>query len=445
MQIIKKTTVLLALAVALAAGTAFGAEGAHAATVYDMEQAVRQALEANPGMEAARHDLLGAEEGRKSARGAFLPSATVTYGYTRYDHKKPNKHTPTSDDDVFGATFNVHQDLFTGFNILSTYQKAELSKENAQEKVRYTELALITNVQQNFLSLLKAREDVRSAHDSVTRLKEQLKVTQAFYDVGLKPRLDVLQAEVDLARAEDTLIAAQNSVETQIVRLNTLLGLEVNADVDYEGDLNYQPFTMKIDDALERAYKDRPDLVMAAKSVEIAMKDKKIAYSALYPHLGADFDWNTSGDHFIPAGDQYSKTEYSSWSVGLAASWKFWDWGKTYYAGQQAEQNVASLLRTADDTRQEAAYEVTANHLSIRKAAESIRVNKKALEAAQESYRMAVARYQAQVGTNTDVLDAQERLTAAEASLTTALADYKLALSKLYSSIGEQNPSLLSQ
>ena len=112
---------------------------------------------------------------------------------------------------------------------------------------------------------------------------------------------------------------------------------------------------------------------------------------------------------------------------------------------RQPDQNVTSLLKSADNTRQEASYEVKANHLAIRKAAESIRVNKKALEAAQEGYRMAVARYQAQVGTNTDVLDAQERLTAAEASLTAALADYKSALSKLYASIGEKNPSLLSQ
>lgn len=445
MDIIKRFVTPLALVLALAVGLVGAASDASAATVYDLKQAVEQALEANPGMAAVRHDLLGAEEGRKSARGAFLPSATVTYGYTKYDHKKPNRDVVTSDDDVWGTTFNVHQDLFTGFNILSTYEKAELATENAEAKLRNTELSLITNVQQNFLGLLKAREDVRSAQDSVTRLKEQLKVTQAFYDVGLKPRLDVLQAEVDLARAEDTLIAAENTVATQLVRLNTLLGLEIDADVDYEGDLNYQPFTMAIEDALDKAYKDRPDLFIAAKSVEIAIKDKKIAYSALYPQLGADFNWNSTGDHMDVAGDQYSRTEYSSWNVALAASWKFWDWGKTYYAGKQAEQNVASLLKSADDTRKEAAYEVKSNHLSIRKAAESIRVNKKALEAAQEGYRMAVARYQAQVGTNTDVLDAQERLTAAEASLTAALADYKIALSKLYSSIGEKNPSLLSQ
>jgi len=421
------------------------AGAAQAATVYNMQQAVEKALADNPTMQGARFDLLGAEAGRKSARGSFLPSATVTYGYTRYDHNQPNTGSPTYDADHWAATLNLHQDLFTGWNILSTYQKAQLTEENTKATLNNTELALVASVQQNFLGLLKGREDVRSAQDSVTRLREQLKVTQAFFDVGLKPRLDVLQAEVDLATAEDTLLTAQNSVDTQIVRLNTLLGLEHDADVDYEGSLAYQPFTLSLEDVLAKAYKDRPDLEIANRAVEIGVKDKKITDSAFYPQLAADFNWSSFGDDPSASGDSYATTEYSEWTVGVTASWTFWEWGKTYYASEQAAQSVKSLLMSADNTRQEATYEVKSNYLSLGNAKESIRVNKKALEAAQESYRMAVARYQAQVGTNTDVLDAQASLTSAEASLTAALANYEIALSNLFVSIGEKNTALTSR
>jgi outer membrane protein len=137
-------------------------------------------------------------------------------------------------------------------------------------------------------------------------------------------------------------------------------------------------------------------------------------------------------------------TEFSEWSVGVSANWTLWEWGKTYYAVKQAKQNVRSLIAEAENTKQEATFDVKSNHLNIRKAAESIKVNRKAVEAAQEGYRMAVARYQAQVGTNTDVLDAQERLTTAEAGLITALADYRIALSKMFVAMGEQNPALQS-
>ncbi|MFW6004858.1 MAG: TolC family protein, partial [Desulfonatronovibrionaceae bacterium] len=53
-------------------------------------------------------------------------------------------------------------------------------------------------------------------------------------------------------------------------------------------------------------------------------------------------------------------------------------------------------------------------------------------------------RYEAQVGTNTDVLDAQAKLSGAEANLIQARADYLKALASLYNSMGEKNISLSS-
>jgi outer membrane protein TolC len=57
---------------------------------------------------------------------------------------------------------------------------------------------------------------------------------------------------------------------------------------------------------------------------------------------------------------------------------------------------------------------------------------------------MALARYQAQVGTNIDVLDAQAQVTQSEADLTQALADYRLAIARIFISMGVQNPDLQS-
>jgi outer membrane protein TolC len=55
---------------------------------------------------------------------------------------------------------------------------------------------------------------------------------------------------------------------------------------------------------------------------------------------------------------------------------------------------------------------------------------------------MALARYQAQVGTNIDVLDAQAQLTQSEADLTQALSDYQIALARIFVSMGDKNPGL---
>jgi len=435
-----------AMAPALAAET--GAPEAEAAfeapETLDMEQAVLMALERNPSIMAARYEALGAEDGRKSSRGDFGPSVSMSYTYSRLDHKKPNRDAVvvTSDVDRYTATLNVHQDLFTGWRLLSTYEKAILTKDQAEAQVRNAELNLIGMVQQNFLGLLKARSDVKSGQDSVSRLEEQLKVTKAFYDVGLKPRLDLLQAQTNLATAKDTLLQAQNDVDTQIARLNTLLGLPLEADVDYRGELEYLPFSLGLDEALASAYESRPDLDIARKAVAIARKSKKITDAAFYPQIGADLDWSTQGGDPKAAGSIHSKTEYSDWTASVGATWTIFEWGKTHYASKQAQKTILQMEQELANTRLEASFEIKSGHLAIHEASERINVRRQALEEARESYRMAVARYQAQVGTNADVLDAQSELTDAESALTQALADYQTAISGIFVSMGQQNPAL---
>ena len=117
------------------------------------------------------------------------------------------------DSELWRLKFNIMQPLFTGFALQSGYERAVLEKEASEQGVRLAELALIFKVQANFLGLLQAKENVKSEHDSLLRLRSHLKVIQAFYDVGLRPKLDVLQAQVKVSDAEQALLMAKTRVE----------------------------------------------------------------------------------------------------------------------------------------------------------------------------------------------------------------------------------------
>ncbi len=412
----------------------------------DLSRAVRRAIEANPTIVSARSDLIGSEFGRKSALGAFGPAMSSTYGWTHRDPVVQGPTGPAGDSDTWALNLNIHQPIFTGFKLLSTYQKSILSKDQNQAKLTKAEMDLTLAVQTAFLALLKARMDVKSAEDGQERLRSQLKVTDAFYQVGLKPRLDVLQAETDLATADQSLLVAQNSVATQTAKLNSLLNIPLEAKTNYVGDLAYLPFSRSLDDCLKTANDRRPDILIGVKSVDLADKDAKIAASAYYPQVGADFNYNKLGDDASVQGSKYLSTSSADyWTVGAQVSWTFFEWGKTHYAVKQALETVNKVRSDLDNTRLNAGFEVKQDLLDMQAATDRIRVGNKAVESAREGYRMAVARYQAQVGTNTDVLDNQARVTAAEAQLNTALSDYQTALAKLFVAMGENNPGLATQ
>jgi len=410
----------------------------------DLKQSVERGLAANPTMVGARAQLQGSDYMVKSSMADFFPTATASYGFSRYGSQpKTTAGADYGDQTTWTGRLNIHQPVFVGFKLLKTHQKARLTREQNEANLTQAELSLISTIQTNFLAHLKAKMDVKSAEDSVERLKSQLKVTQAFFDVGLKPKLDVLQAEVDLATAEQALLKAKNSLDTTRAKLNSLLNLPLEAPVEYVGDLTYTPFNLDLNECLKRAFTSRPDILVGIKSVQIAEKDAGITASDFYPQVGADVDFYKKGDHpGLSGSPNLSNTGKSYMTVGATASWTFFQWGSTFFKYKSADETVNKVRAALDNTRLSAGYEVKQGLLSQREAADRIGVAKKSVDAARESYRMALARYQAQVGTNTDVLDAQAKVSSSEAQLSQALSDYQTAISGLYVAMGEKNPDL---
>lgn len=429
----------LGLLLCCAPGTARGAQE----PVYDLQSAVARALQENFTVSAAEDAARAAESGREAARGTFGPALGTGYEYQRRQHRIAPGATREQDKDLFTWTIWLRQNVFAGFATLNAYQKAALQQENAGHGVSKARLELIGTVQENFLRLLQARENTRSAKDSLERLRSQLKVTTAFWEVGLKPRLDVLQAEVDVATAEDFLLQTTSAYETQVSRLNTLLVLPAEAATLYTGSLSFIPFTRSFEDCLQTAFAKRPDLRMAEKTIAIAEKDVGIAKSEYYPKVDAEAGWSTQGDTAAAAGSANLPRHYGAWSFAVGAEWTAFSGGTTYYGVSQARHTRNRYVAEAMDLKQEISHDVKSRMLKIAEAAKRIKVAQKGLEQAREAYRMADALYQAQAGIFIDVLDAQAKLTQAEASLTGAQADYLIAIAQLHVAIGEENPALL--
>lgn len=426
---------------------------------YDMEKSVQRSLDAYPQMQSARASAQSAEQGRRQALSNFGAVGTVSYSAQRADgqvntglmsYTTPLNTTAYKHSQVgywqntYQLQLQVVQPLFLGFKLLSAYQKAALTKDQAEANIKYSELTLIKSVQKAFLALLQARSNVQSNKDAVARLESQYKVAQAYYDVGLKPRLDVLQAESDLAAAEQNLLKAQNNVLVQTAQLNSLLNLPLNQDTQFVGELTYLPFTMNVQDCLDTAYKQRPDLYMGVKSVQIAERDVKIAASTFYPQIKAQASYSREGNTpDFDVKDKTTATTPETLTFGVTASLQAWDWGSTFFGTQAARETVKKLQADLAQLRLNVGYEVKTYFLNLQDAAKRISVARTALEASKEGYRMAVARYQAQVGTSTDVLDAQSRVSSAEFNLTQALTDYQSALADIYTAMGIKNLSLM--
>lgn len=413
-----------------------------------MSDAVEHALRFNPGLGAQEAESRSSEEGRKSARGAFGPRLGVSYSATKTESKRDPSATMGTKNPKMGVYswgVEVTQPIFQGFRLLSTYQKAALQADSDKASLRKAELDMTEQVQTAFLEYLKAGENTRSMRDSLTRLREQLRIAQAYFEVGLSPRLDVLQAEVDVSEAERLLIEAENTQATTLARLNTLLGFDATAVNTYTGTLREVGFRYTLEQCLELAYRQRPDLYVAQKAVEIARKSQKEVQSDYYPQIEGYYSMTQSGNTPGMQRSGENGSHVTNWEVGAQATWNVFEWGTTYYADKQAGWQVTKMRYEQENLKLEVGYDIKSKYLAVQEARKRIAVAQNSVAQATEAYNVALARYHEHVGTNFDVLDASANLTSAQSSLTGAKADYLTALSQIYVAMGEYHPDLLRE
>ncbi len=412
---------------------------------FTMGRAVRHALDFNPSLGAAEAEAKASREGSKAALGELFPGFRTgySYGYARQTRDPSMAASRQPSRGTYTWSVEVSQILFDGFNTLGTYQKQTLQAESDRAALRQSELEMTGSVQQAFISYLCALENVRSQSESVARLQDQLAITAAFHEVGLRPRLDVLQAQVELGDAQRELITLENTRDTTRAELNTYLGYASTDKVSYEGALVTRPFDRTLEQCLETAYKLRPDLYVGYKAVEMAVKDRLIARSGFYPQVEAYYNITSTGNtpDMQRAGSNSSRS--TTWEVGATLSWEVFHWGTTYFSDQQAGWQVAKARSQARNLLLNAGFQVKENFLALREANKRIDVARQNVAHAREAYEAALAQYREQVGTNFDVLDASSNLLTAQVELTTARGDYLTALSKLYVALGEFHPDLL--
>ncbi len=408
-----------------------------------MARAVETALANNPSLGAQEAQSKSSVDARKSSRGAFGPKLGMTYSAVKQERKSSPATSRPPELGTYSWGVEISQPVFQGFRLLANYQKASLQEDSDRASLKNAELAMTGYVQTGFLDYLRARENARSEADSLARLRDQLKITRAFYDVGLRPKLDVLQAEVDVSQAESVLVQVENNRDTALARLNTLLGLPATANVEYVGALEHVPFSLSLEQCLKIAYEQRPDLYIAAKAVEIARKDQKLAQSDYYPQIEAYYNINQRGNTPDLQRMGNNGSHQATWEVGAMATWNVFQWGVTYYDDKRAGWLVTRMRQEEENLRLNVGYEIKSRLLAVREAEKRINFASKGVTQAREAYDAALARYQEQVGTNFDVLDASANLTRAQAELTGARADYLTALAQIYVAMGEFHPDLL--
>jgi len=416
-----------------------------AAQTLTLEESIATALRNSLLINIAREGVRGAEAQKREALTGFLPKFSTSYSYTRLNDEPtfyfpgipgfmPAGNVVTGTIDNYNWVIEARQPIFAGGGILANYQARKIGQDVAQIEENARVQDVIQNVKIAYFDVLRAQRLLAAAKQGVEMLQAHADLAQNFHRVGLIPKNDMLQAEVELANGRQTQVRTQNEVYLSKSRLNTVLKRDIFSSIEIVDILDYQPFDKSFEDCLEIARKNRPEIKIAILRTDQARTLVRVAQSEYFPVVSAVGNYTRYGDTAAVSGTVYKNME--TWQVGAMASWNFWEWGKTKYRVDAEKARENQSADQAKELNDQIAMEIKNAYLLLQESESQIAVSRKVIDQAEENYRISEARYKERVARSTEVLDARTLLTRAQAGYANALGDYNISYTRLQRAMG---------
>ncbi|NBD32746.1 MAG: TolC family protein [Cyanobacteria bacterium] len=416
-----------------------------------LEQAIELARDNNQSLKEARLNLNQAQAQLQEALGAEFPTLSLQTDFQRStsatNEIRANTETAnfTSPDGVttdLNATLQLNYDLYTGGQRSAQIRLAEsqvrtqeLALEQAAEQLRF-------DVTDAYYAVQEADSQVEIARAAVADAEQSLRDAELLEQAGLGTRFDVLQAEVDLANEEQNLTRAMSQRRISRRRLVETLGLGQQVEVTAATPPEVAgTWDLSLEESIVLAYQNRSELEQQLKQREIAQENQVIALAGIRPQVSLFTRYNVRD--IIDDGGGGGTGAGDGLAIGAQLQWTLYDGGQARARARQAEENAAIAENRFDQVRNQIRREVEQAFYNLQANEQNIDTARVAVEQGEESLRLARLRFQAGVGTQTDVINAQSALTQARGNLLTAIIDYNRSLAALQRAVSNLPDSRL--
>ncbi|MBF1990783.1 TolC family protein [Fischerella thermalis] len=423
-----------------------------------LEQAVELAQRNNTQLQISLLELERAKAALREAQAALFPTVDLSAGITRQQSAQsqlsseirqqqeeglpPELRSQSTDEP--STSFSGQAQLI--YNIYTSGRRSANIRA-AEEQLRFQELNVANqseeirlNVAQNYYNLQEADENVRIRQSAVRNAEVTLRDAQALERAGVGTQFDVLRAQVTLANAQQQLSQALSQQRIARSQLATTLNIPDALSVNAADPVRLAGlWNLPLEDTIVLAYQNRPELQQQLAQRNLSEQRRRLALADLGPQISLVASYNLL-DQF---DDSISVTD--GYSLGVQATLNLYDGGAARARADQQRANIRIAETQFNDTRNQIRFQVEQAYSELRANLDRVNTANIALEQARESLRLARLRFQAGVGTQTDVIAAEDDLTEAEGNVVSAILSYNRALASLQRSVTARGLSRIAQ
>ncbi len=414
-----------------------------AAKPLTLEDAIMLALDEQPRIKAAQERVKAQRAVVGQAKSAYYPTINLTTNYRR--------STSTSRTGTTSEPFN----FYTGSTVLNwtiyDFGRREgnvRGERDSLDAIQYAQRTsaedVVLGVKLAYYRYLQVFVLVRVREDTVKDRELLVRQAKGFFEVGTRPKIDLVRAESNLFLAQADLITARNGVKIVWAQLKNAIGVrnfpqrplaeEALLERPVEEltkELAIQKPPVSLDAARETAFNVRPEL----KDFEAQLRAQDAAVdTARRGHL-PNFLFNTA---YGRRGTEFPLQV--DWEIGLRINIPIFSGFQTTYEVQEASRNFYEIKAREEVVRQRIALEVEQSYFNLVGTGERLKATDAAVRAARENLDLANGRYRVGVGSIIEITEAQVISTQAQTDHIQTIANYKIFEAELARSMGQGIP-----
>lgn len=395
--------------------------------VLELDRCISIALERHPSLLGAEGSLKASRSRVYEAKSGYYPHVNATSAFNR-SHAADTNERKGSTYNEFENSVDLAQTIFdfgrtsSAVKVQSSY--AQASQADLDDATRQVVFA----VKLAYYGILRAKQSREAYVEAVKQLQLHLDQARRFYEVGIKARIDVTNAEVSLSQARLNLVNVENALRVAKLALNNAMGMPDAPAFEVREDTAYPDYTIDLDSALKKGYEQRPDLLSARSRQEAAKRSIDLARRAYYPVL-------SGGAGYGYTGEEYPLDE--AWTFGATLNIPLFSGFLTKYQVEEAKADFETANANEALVRQNVRFDIEQAFYELKNAREKIDLAELTVKQARENRELALGRYASEVGSPIEVADAVASEVSAKTSYSAALFDYRLAIASLHKAMGE--------
>jgi len=412
-----------------------------------LEQSIRIGMQNSKELKISESKIESNKAKIKEVKSQFFPQLKFNAGYLRQSNVDPYLIIiPFSPEPVqlsevilnnYTFKLSLQQPIYTGSKLVSSRNSAEYSTASSELEFDNEKNNVAANIQIAFWNLYKAIQVKKITDNVLNQTEQHITDTKNFLINGLATTSDLLKLEVQNSNAKLQQLEAANNIELARVSFNRILGLPLDSKTGImQDEVIYEQKQFELSSLTNEALGNRIELKSLDYKLRSASENISVVKSAYYPLISliSNYYYANPNLRIQPPEDVF----HGTWDVGVNLSWDVWNWGNTSAQVRQAEQTFVQGKINYEQLKESIELEVNQNYLNASYLEERIAVSKTAVEQAKDNYKVTKEKYDVQLATSTEIVDAETSLFQAETNYTNAVVDYRISLVRLYRSVGKK-------